>query len=333
MSTLGGTTPESAENEPTNEPDCVNKAAFVDETIEDDTIVAAGQDFTKTWILENTGTCRWSKEYAVVFVSGDKLGAPDVVNLPVKVPFGNEVTISVSMKAPQVAGTYRSEWKLQDENGNRFGLGNDGDKLFWVQIKVEGTVVDLSPELGNPDWRDRFTDSGNWFLLNADNVRFSIENAGLRMRAKTANSGDFWGLSNQPDLKDFYIEGTFTTGPTCSGLDRYGLLIRAPNTNAGYVFNIACNGQFRVYEWDGQTYNQLQGWKTSTAIKTGPDATNRVGIWAEGDVLKLFVNDVQVVELDVAIYDQGQFGLLVGSANTDNFDVYVEELAYWLLKD
>jgi hypothetical protein len=40
-----------------------------------------------------------------------------------------------------------------------------------------------------------------------------------------------------------------------------------------------------------------------------------------------------VVELEVDIYDEGRFGLLVGSTNTTNFDVYVDEISYWILDD
>jgi hypothetical protein len=96
---------------------------------------------------------------------------------------------------------------------------------------------------------------------------------------------------------------------------------------------VSCNGQFRIYEWDGDTYNQLHAWTSSSAIETGPDATNVVGVWADGDDIRLYINDVLVAELEVSIYDEGRFGLLVGSTNTAPFDVYVDEIAYWNLDD
>lgn len=43
---------------PTNAPDCTNSASFVaDVTIPDNTNVAGGTTFTKTWRVSNTGTC------------------------------------------------------------------------------------------------------------------------------------------------------------------------------------------------------------------------------------------------------------------------------------
>ena len=313
-----------------NDPDCTNKMSFVDETIDDGTVIGAGQDFTKSWTLENTGTCRWEKdEYQLVFVGGDRMGAPESSSLPHNVPPGEEVTISVELTAPNVAGTYRGDFKIEAPNGDQFGLGNNGNNPFWVEIDVEGTLVDLN--LGAADWTDNFNSGSNWFQLNTENVSFVFEDGMLRMRAKTAGSGDFWGLSNQPDLEDFYLEAVFKTGDECVGLDRYGLLVRSPEPNKGYVFNVACNGQFRIYEWNGSQYNQLHAWTTSPAIKTGPEQTNKVGVWAEGNDIRLYVNGVLVAELEVDIYDEGRFGLLVGSTNTSNFDVYVDQISYWIL--
>lgn len=320
--------PEATGTPAANEADCKNSAAFVSETVEDNTVVAAGSNFTKAWTLENNGTCTWNKDYKLVFVSGDAMNGASV-NLSKNVRPGESITLEAILLAPQVGGTYRGDWMLESDTGKQFGLGSSADKTFWVQVKVEGTVSNLN--LGTPDWTDSFSSAASWFLVDNDIARFSVNEGKLRMRAKVSGQPEQWGIANRPAMDDYYLEGVFTTGSACAGLDRYGMLIRAPNPNAGYVFNISCNGQFRIYEWDGSKYNELKGWTTSTAIKTGPEQTNRVGVWAEGDTLKLYVNDIVIAELDVDIHDAGQFGLLVGSTNTTNFDVFVDEISYWRL--
>ncbi len=315
-----------------NDPNCTNEMDFVDETIDDDTVVTPGSDFTKTWTLQNTGTCTWNAaEYFLVFEDGEQMSADGSYPLLENVSPGEEVTLSLALVAPNLAGTYRGEWMLADEDGDRFGLGANNNQPFWVQIVVEGELTDLN--LGPADWTDNFDSAANWFGLNTDEVSFVFDDGMLRMRAKVAGAGDFWGLSNRPDLEDFFIQAVFKTGSVCSGLDRYGLLVRSPDPNAGYVFNVSCNGQFRIYEWDGENYNQLHGWTASTAIDTGPDAENKVGVWAVGDEIKLYINDILVAELEVDIYDEGQFGLLVGSAETAPFDVYVDTISYWILDE
>ncbi len=313
-----------------NQADCTNSIGFVSETVEDNTVVAAGSNFTKSWTLENKGTCTWTTGYKVVFVSGEKMNGADA-NLSKNVAPGQTIKIDVVLLAPQVGGTYRGDWMLESDSGKRFGLGANADKTFWVQVRVEGTVSNLN--LGTPDWTDPFDNGSAWFLVDNDAVRFTVTDGSLRMRARVAGTAEQWGLSSRPATADYYLEGVFKTGPTCAGLDRYGMLVRAPNPNAGYVFNISCNGQFRIYEWNGSKYNELKGWTTSTAIKAGPDMTNRVGVWAKGDTIKLYVNDILIAELNVDIHDAGQFGLLVGSTNTTNFDVFVDQISYWRLDD
>jgi hypothetical protein len=115
-----------------------NRAEFVsDINYPDKTTVLAGTSFTKTWRLQNTGTCTWTSGYSVVFVQGDRMGAPDSV--PVTsgtVSSGAQVDISVPLVAPAVQGTYRGDYMLRAPDGTRFGIGPAGNSVFWVEIVV-----------------------------------------------------------------------------------------------------------------------------------------------------------------------------------------------------
>jgi hypothetical protein len=108
----------------------------IDVTIDDDTEMAPGKTFTKIWRLSNEGSCPWSKDYAAVWFSGEKLG--DVISVPLgrDVPPGESVEISVDMVAPTNPGTYQSNWKLRNAGGVLFGIGPNGDAPFWVRIIV-----------------------------------------------------------------------------------------------------------------------------------------------------------------------------------------------------
>ncbi len=112
-----------------------------DVTVPDGTSFTPGQTFTKTWRLKNTGSCTWTTSYRVIFDSGNSLGAPASFNLPTNVPPDAIVDISVQMKAPDAVKEYESNWKLQNASGVIFGLGDDGQKSFWVKIKVETAVL------------------------------------------------------------------------------------------------------------------------------------------------------------------------------------------------
>lgn len=125
---------------PTNTPIPIpcDRAAFVkDITYPDNTEVTVGSTFVKTWRLTNNGSCTWTSGYSIVFYSGDAMNGPATSQLTTgTVPPGSSIDISVTLKAPDKAGTYRGDWMLRNSGGALFGIGERGDKSFWVQIKA-----------------------------------------------------------------------------------------------------------------------------------------------------------------------------------------------------
>jgi hypothetical protein len=113
-----------------------DEASFIqDVTIADGTKLSPSQAFTKTWRLRNIGTCTWTPEYAVVFISGEAMGAPAVVKLTGEVPPNDLVDISIEMKAPASTGKYTGYWKMRSPSGGQFGVSGNNSP-FYVQIDV-----------------------------------------------------------------------------------------------------------------------------------------------------------------------------------------------------
>jgi len=314
-----------------DETNCTNKAAFVEDiNYPDDTQVAGGEKFEKTWKLRNDGTCTWNNAYTMVFKDGDQMGATSPQALPAQVMPGDEIDLSIQFTAPSTAGTYRSEWMLHSAFGTEFGIGSKSDRPFWVQIQVTQSTADLG--LGEPTWRETFDNAARWYLYDNGNTALSIEDGSMKMLSRNPGSFDEWGLSNYGSVSDFYIEAKFRTGDSCSGLDRYGLLLRSPDPDQGYVFAFSCDGRYRLYAWDG-TYTGLVEWTTGSPIETGPDQTNRMGILMEGNNIKLYANGTLLAELEDSKFDEGSFGLFVAAGNTSDFITYVDELTLWELND
>ena len=90
---------------------------FVSETIPDGSNFAPGATFTKTWRVKNVGACTWTSSYAIVFDSGDHLGAPDAVPFPGNVAPGQEVDLAINMQAPTTPSSYESYWKFRNASG------------------------------------------------------------------------------------------------------------------------------------------------------------------------------------------------------------------------
>jgi hypothetical protein len=117
---------------PTQTPLPCNSAYFVSETIPDGTEYDIGESFVKTWRLKNIGTCTWNTNYQIVFVDGDKMSGPSSKTLSQSVAPGEQIDMSVNLKAPNTAGTYKGFWKVKDDQGAYY-INN-----IWVQIKVVG---------------------------------------------------------------------------------------------------------------------------------------------------------------------------------------------------
>ena len=186
--------------------------------------------------------------------------------------------------------------------------------------------------LGEPDFQDTFQSGDNWSLYEDDHVRFRINDGSLRMVAFNPELWDGFMLS-WPDINDFYLEMTATT-KSCSGLDRYGLVSRAVKTDAGYVaylFGVSCDGRYSLRTWDGEGFTKLVDWTESEHLNTGSNQTNRIGIMMDGDNISLYANGNLIKEFQDDDYDQGKFGVFIGSANSENFTVQVDEIAYWEL--
>jgi hypothetical protein len=307
---------------------CTDQAKFVEDvTIPDNSEMLPAQDFIKTWRLQNTGTCTWSSAYALTFITGDQMSGTSPLPLTGTIAPGNSLDVSVSLKAPGTVGTYKGNWELRNPGGVNFGTGTNASQPFYVLINVVEGVSQLN--LGAATWTDNMDTADNWYLLDTANTKFTQGDSKLVMTAKSPTGGDEWGLSNKPSIKDYYLQATFITGGSCSGLDHYGLLGRAPDPNKGYVLEFSCDGHYRLYTWDGKNYLALQEWHTAAAIHTGPNQTNIMGLWMKGTTLRVYANGFKLAEFTDNSYSQGQFGLVIGPVKTNNFTVYVDQVAYW----
>jgi uncharacterized protein YkwD len=130
--------------QPANAADCTNSASFVaDVTIPDNTNVAGGTTFTKTWRISNTGTCIWGPDYKLTHYSDELLGAPPSVPLPITNP-GQTADISVNLVAPNTNGTHRGNFVVENPKGLIMKVGDDS--RLWVIINVTVTTA-ITPSL------------------------------------------------------------------------------------------------------------------------------------------------------------------------------------------
>ncbi len=137
--------------QPTAKP--CNQAVLVSETIKDGTKFTAGESIEKSWRLENIGTCTWSKDYQLVFDSGDRMSGPKSQDIDETVRPGETVDIIIDLEAPDEVDTYKGYWRLATDDDYEFAT-------VWAQIKVvtEFAVTSVLPD-------DPHRGRGYYFLL------------------------------------------------------------------------------------------------------------------------------------------------------------------------
>lgn len=184
--------------------------------------------------------------------------------------------------------------------------------------------------LGNPAFNDGFSSGDNWPLYADDHVSFEVDNSQLVMTALNPDHYNGWMLT-WPVISDFYLEMTTTT-KQCSGKDQYGSMVRAVKTEDGYVgylYNITCDGHYSLRRWNGEKYVTLVDWTPSEAINSGSNQTNRIGLMATGKQFTFYANGKQIGKYEDDTHLEGRFGVSIGSVNTEDLELLVDEISYW----
>ena len=102
-------------------PNCLGLRFIRDVTIPDNTSMTPAEVFTKTWLVENSGTCPWKPGFQVVLIGGLAMGGSPF-RVAQNVGPGGEIQVSIKMAAPtNQTGVVQGTWKMADGDGVQFG--------------------------------------------------------------------------------------------------------------------------------------------------------------------------------------------------------------------
>ncbi|MDO9545303.1 MAG: hypothetical protein Q7J07_00955 [Pelolinea sp.] len=195
---------------------------------------------------------------------------------------------------------------------------------------------DPKKDLGAPTWSDDLSTGKYWSLESGDIVidttTLSVNNGKLTASAAVTGKGTNWWLTYLT-FQDAYLEAAFDVGK-CTSDDQYGLVFRAPDYESGvaYYFHVTCDGHYDVRRWSNSGATMLLGMSSSERINTGAEQTNTLGVWVKGPIIRLYVNDFLIEELnDSALANTGHFGLFINARQTPGFSVSMDEISYWVL--
>lgn len=244
-----GSTP-MATSEPTT---CTDRAALIaDVTVPDGTQFPLNSGFNKIWRIKNTGTCPWDGRYRLVHAGGHLLGAVSPY-FPLRdtVFPGHSTDLVINMVSPDSPDTYQSDWKLQNPEGQFFGVGSN-NAPFWVKIAVVSTSTTISGVVYE-DFNENGVFDGDEPLVGDREIRLFAGTAchvrqNLIATARSGNNGRYTfsgnysgsycvGLATDNALDD--VAGvTVTAGQALQNVN-----LRSPlpsGSISGYLWNDYC---------------------------------------------------------------------------------------------
>jgi hypothetical protein len=166
------------------------------------------------------------------------------------------------------------------------------------------------PGIGETALTDDFSDPSLWNLPTSDWAGAEINDNRLILSAQSKvyiNS-----LRHDLMADDYYVEITARPG-LCRDDDSYGLLVRA-NAVAYYRFSLSCNGNVFAERVSVGKREVLQTPLPSGDVPRGAPGEVRIGVWAVGSELRLFLNGRYQFGISNPSYPNGTIGVFVNSA-------------------
>jgi len=189
-------------------------------------------------------------------------------------------------------------------------------------------AVTPTPELltgiGEVIFSDDFSSGEAWSLGRTAEGSVALGKNELTIAISTPRAYMF-SYRNAPILDNFYAE--ITASPTlCKDLDEYGMLIRFNPPSSYYRFSLSCDGQVRLDRILSGSASSPQTWIPSGAVPPGAPSTSRLGVWALGEELRLFVNNEFQFSITDPTLSSGTLGVFARSAGENVVTVNFSDL-------
>lgn len=190
---------------------------------------------------------------------------------------------------------------------------------------VPSATPNQYPGIGDLILKDEFLADDGWQEFRKNSGSAALGPGELTLSV-TDDDGYVTIFRSSPTVDDFYME-VQANPRLCQVSDSYGLLIRAASGLDYYRFSVSIDGQVRADRFKSGNVVVLQGWTPSGQVPRGCPVFLKLGVWAVGDEMRFFVNDVYQFTIEDAAIARGQIGFFARSKSETVLSVTFSELA------
>ncbi|MBX3003833.1 MAG: hypothetical protein KF828_07740 [Anaerolineales bacterium] len=233
---------------------CYQAYFVADISVPDNTQMAKGQTFTKTWRIRNNGTCTWTGDFDIVYTSGTNLASVSSVDIPKEVKPGETVDISIPMTAPSSDGSYRSSWVIKASNGYSFGVNGNANSagvpifaLIRVGVASSGIRYDFASNYCSASWSSNEAGSLPCPGANSGSQGFVLVLQNPQLETRDEDEPAIWPRPNH--ASNGYIRGVYPEFAVQAGdrfISQVGCLKNNPNCHLQFTFSYIRNGSETV---------------------------------------------------------------------------------------
>ena len=184
-----------------------------------------------------------------------------------------------------------------------------------------------NPIYGAVLFNDTFSSAGNWQNSQNTNGNIIITDNSLTLAVNAAR-GSLSTIRQNTTLNDFYLETTATIH-LCKQDDQIGILFRVEGSQSYYRMLINCQGTYALQQVLGGAPAFLANWTPSAELQPGLYQPLKIGIWAYGNVLRIYFNDQLQSEVSRGTFQSGSIGFYARAAADTPLTVSFSDLTVY----
>lgn len=146
---------------------CTSSASVSSQTFPSGQHLNPKASFTMSWTLSNTGTCKWTSAYRLMYFNGPSSQSHTMIAVNPTVAPGGTFQFSVPMQMPSAAGTYVDNWLFVDSLTNAIQVS--GSPIQGVQLNavIDAPHVNSVTDITHSSVNQPITISGSSFSPDA----------------------------------------------------------------------------------------------------------------------------------------------------------------------